>query len=96
MSWYLANSKGMIDQFASISGLKALRSASSQKKELAEFFETGETSEVPACIKELLQIAKSHGNEDVANTARGLADLMHGQDSVSITQGFEPDNEDAA
>ena len=95
MSWYLANSKGMIDQFASISGLKELRGASKRKKELSAFFESGETSEVPTCIKELLQIAGSGVNEDVANTARNLADLMHGQDSVSITQGFEPDKEES-
>ena len=90
MSWYLANEHGMIDQFASISGLRDLRAASEHLTTLADFFRDGETQSVPTCIAQLGQV---EGDADVKSTASGLAKLMKGESHVFITQGFDADHE---
>ena len=90
MSWYLANEHGMIDQFASISGLRDLRAASEHLTTLADFFRDGETQSVPTCIAQLGQV---EGDADVKSTAAGLAKLMKGESHVFITQGFDADHE---
>ena len=90
MSWYLANTDGMIDQFASISGLRDLRAASGHLATLADFFRDGETQSVPTCIAQLGQV---EGDADVKSTAAGLAKLMKGESHVFITQGFDADHE---
>ena len=90
MSWYLANEHGMIDQFASISGLRDLRAASEHLTTLADFFRDGETQSIPTCIAQLSQV---DGDADVKSTASGLAKLMKGESHVFITQGFDADHE---
>ena len=90
MSWYLANTDGMIDQFASISGLRDLRAASGHLTTLADFFRDGETQSVPTCIAQLGQV---EGDADVKSTAAGLAKLMKGESHVFITQGFDADHD---
>jgi len=88
MSWYLANDKGVIDQFASISGLADLRRASQDQATLKDFFDDGETRNVATCIVELRKVAE-HADADVKSTALGLAEMMEGEAAVSITQGWE-------
>lgn len=90
MSWYLANKDGVIGQFASISGLKALREASELYEPLKDFFEVGATKSIAACIEDLEHIQTQDHDADVKDTAHGLAALMKGQTIVSITQGFGP------
>ena len=89
MSWYLANDKGVIDQFASISGLADLRRASQDQATLKDFFDEGETRNVATCIVELGKVAEHAGADDVKSTALGLAKMMEGETAVSITQGWE-------
>jgi hypothetical protein len=88
MSWYLANEKELIDQFASVSGLADLRRASEPCPALHDFFEEGVTVNVSQCIEELNQLANTTRDEDVRVTAQGLAKLMRGQKVAVITQGF--------
>jgi len=88
MSWYLANDRGVIDQFASISGLADLRRASQDQATLKDFLDDGETRNVATCIVELGRVAE-HASADVKSTALGLAKMMEGETEVSITQGWE-------
>ncbi len=87
MSWYLANEDGIIDQFASISGLRDLREACENQPAMTDFFEVGATQNIMLCIVELGRVAET-AKPDVASTAKGLAALLRGQTLVSITQGF--------
>lgn len=89
MSWYLANEDGIIDQFASITGLKELRESSDSQPALTDFFETGATKNIQHCIDELTDVARSTKDKSVKSTATGLAKMMKGETLVSITQGFE-------
>ncbi len=91
MSWYLANEDGIIDQFASISGLRDLREASESQPALKDFFEVGATENITLCMAELGHVAKT-ARGDIASTAKGLAVLMRGQKLVGITQGFEEED----
>jgi hypothetical protein len=90
MSWYLANEHGLLDQFASISGLRDLRTASlaTSYPALSDFFEVGATKNIAMCIAELGGLAKATSDADVKSTAEGLAKLLAGETLVFITQGF--------
>lgn len=88
MSWYLANTAGVGDQFASGHGLADLRRAAAPYSSLMHFINDGMTKNVDVCESQLRQLAERTTDEDVRNTAIGLADLMKGQDLVAITQGF--------
>lgn len=95
MSWYLANQHEVLDQFASGGGLTALVSASQDYAALKTFFSDGMTKNVDLCANQLHKLASRTEDEDVASTAKGLADLMNGQHFVAITQGFgfEPEHD---
>jgi len=88
MSWYLANQNEVLDQFASGGGLTDLVAASQDYAALKTFFSDGLTKNVDLCANQLHKLASRHPDEDVASTAKGLADLMKGQHFVAITQGF--------
>jgi hypothetical protein len=88
MSWYLANESGIIDQFASGSGLADLRSASQDYEALADFFDVGATKDIAACVAGLKHLASESKDADLKATALGLAKLMEGETLVGITQGF--------
>ena len=88
MSWYLANEKRIIDQFATIAGLKDLREAAESYPNLRDFFVEGVTENIRQCTEELNQLANETSDQDVKVTAQGLAKLMRGQGVVVVTQGF--------
>lgn len=88
MSWYLANTAGVGDQFASGAGLLALRKAAEPYASLMQFLDDGMTKNVDLCETQLRQLADRTDDDDVKSTVTGLADLMQGQDLVAITQGF--------
>ncbi len=87
MSWYLANEKGIIDQFASGKGFADLRAAAAHAPALKDFFDEGATKNILLCVMELDKLAKSAAAPDVRETAKGLAALLRGQTLVSVTQG---------
>ncbi len=87
MSWYLADQKEVLGQFASVCGLIPLRKAAKPYPALKDFFETGATKSVSACISGLKNINATHASKDVKSTAAGLAKLMKGQKAVFITDG---------
>ena len=88
MSWYLADKKNIIDQFATTQGLADLVAAAKPYQTLTQFLTDGSTDEVAACIVELNKLAKGKVDTDVAATAKGLAKMMKGEVAVWITQGF--------
>ena len=88
MSWYLANTAGVGDQFASGAGLAALRKEAAPYASLVQFLDDGMTKNVELCETQLRTLAERTDDDDVKTTATGLADLMKGQDLVAITQGF--------
>ena len=96
MSWYLANRERIIDQFATIAGLKDLREAAESYPNLRDFFVEGVTENIRQCTEELNQLANETSDQDVKVTAQGLAKLMRGQGVVVVTQGFgyEDDEEE--
>jgi hypothetical protein len=98
MSWYLANEKKIIDQFASGQGLSDLRKAieANSFPALQDFIDEGVTTNITLCIEQLNQLVKKTRDESVRVTAEGLAKLMRGQKVAVITQGFgyEDDEEE--
>lgn len=98
MSWYLANEKKIIDQFASGQGLSDLRKAIEANgfPALQDFIDEGVTTNITLCIGQLNQLVKKTRDESVRVTAEGLAKLMRGQKVAVITQGFgyEDDEEE--
>ena len=88
MSWYLANTAGVGDQFASGAGLVALRKEAAPYASLVQFLDDGMTKNVELCETQLRTLAERTDDDDVKSTATALADLMKGQDLVAITQGF--------
>jgi hypothetical protein len=95
MSWYLADEKNIIGQFASACGLIPLRTACQSYPALKNFFDIGATKNIAACISGLDSIADhSDENVDVKSTAAGLANLMKGQAAVFITDGSSDHEED--
>jgi hypothetical protein len=88
MSWNLANSDGVIGQFATITGLAELRTAAAQEPALMDFFAEGHTKNIELCVQQLAKVAKRTKSADVKDTAIGLAKMMKKQTLVSITQGF--------
>jgi len=87
MSWYLANEKELVGQFASGGGFADLRKAAQSYPALKDFFDEGATKNVLLISIQLGDLAKKEGG-DVATTAKGLADMMRKWQLVSITQGF--------
>lgn len=87
MSWYLANEDGIIDQFASISGLIDLRNAAGSYAALKDFFEVGATKNTTLCEFQLYRLAKKTNNDSIKSTAKGLAAMMRGETIVWITDG---------
>jgi hypothetical protein len=98
MSWYLANEKKIIDQFASGQGLSDLRKAieANSFPALQDFIDEGVTTNITLCIEQLNQLVKKTRDVSVRVTAEGLAKLMRGQKVAVITQGFgyEDDEEE--
>jgi hypothetical protein len=97
MSWYLANEKEIIDQFASGLGLSDLRREIETNRfpALQDFIDEGVTVNITECVEELNQLVKKTHDESVRVTAQGLAGMMRGQSVAVITQGFEyEDDED--
>lgn len=87
MSWSLANEDGIIEQFATTTGLADLRAAAKGQPALVDFFHEGATKNVELCRHELAKIAKETKKADVKSTALGLAKMMKGETMVSITNG---------
>jgi hypothetical protein len=94
MSWSLANENGIIEQFATNSGLKELREAVDGKSALEDFLKEGVTKNIEICRHELAQIARDTDKDDVRSTARNLAKLMKDETLVSITNGADMDSEE--
>jgi hypothetical protein len=96
MSWYLANGKEVIDQFASGQGLSDLRREIEANRfpALQDFIDEGVTVNISECVEELNQLVKGTHDESVKVTAQGLAGLMSGQSVAVITQGFEYDEDE--
>jgi hypothetical protein len=89
MSWYVANANKILDQFASGRGYSDLIHAAEDYPSLTAFFETGSTANVVDCVKELETIVRDHKTPgDVRLTAKGLAEIIRGQEIAVITQGF--------
>jgi hypothetical protein len=97
MSWYLANEKKIIDQFASGQGLSDLRKAieANSFPALQDFIDEGVTTNITLCIEQLNQLVKKTRDESVRVTAEGLAKLMRGQNVAVITQGFGYEDDEA-
>jgi hypothetical protein len=91
MSWYLANEKEIIDQFASGQGLSDLSEAVAAhgNPALKYLFEHGVSARPDLCIVGLADVAKATKDASVKSTAEGMAKLLRGQTLVAITQGFE-------
>ena len=89
MSWSLKNEHGLMDQFATTSGLADLRRASTGQPALSEFFRDGQTENVPQCITELAVVASKTKDADIKSTALGLAKMMKGQKWLGITNGAD-------
>ena len=99
MSWYIANSDGVIGQCATTTGLRDLRKAAEHGEyaALRDFLDVGATKNCLLCIFQLGQLRKKTKDADVQTTARDMAKLLRGQRLVSITQGmtgFDGEDED--
>jgi hypothetical protein len=90
MSWYLASEDGIIDQYASGGGLHDLRIAieAGNYPALQGFIDVGATKNILLCIYQLGILAKKARDQSVKDTAKGLAAMMRGQETVWITQGM--------
>ena len=88
MSWYLANTAGVGDEFASGASFDALRDAAAPYASLMQFLDDGITKNVELCETQLRQLAERTDDGNAKRVALNLADLMKGQDLVAITQGF--------
>ena len=94
MSWYLANTAGVGDEFASGASFDALRDAAAPYASLMQFLDDGITKNVELCETQLRQLAERTDDGNAKRVALNLADLMKGQDLVAITQGFGAAEED--
>lgn len=89
MSYEVSNDNGSLGQFASGYGYSQLIDSAKQYPNLNKFFETGETAKPADCARELLQLAKATKDKDIADTARGLAQMIYNQKQATITDGVE-------
>ena len=96
MSWSLANEDGLIDQFATTTGLADLREAAKEEPALVDFFHEGVTKNIELCRQQLAKVARRTKRPDVKSTALGLARMMKGETLVSISNGADYDGEISA
>ena len=97
MSVEIASGKKSLGQFASNRGYSELIAESAHDPVLKKFFGDGYAADieaVKAVAASLTELAASPIDEEVANTAKGLAALIEGQSLVFITNGTFDDNAD--
>jgi hypothetical protein len=87
-----------LGQFASNAGYSDLIAAAkemsrAESRKIRAFFRTGETSDVPAVMKELRALAKDSPTADVKETATGLALLLANEKAAIISNGMVLEDE---
>ena len=92
MGVQLFDGKKLVDQFASTNGysdlIKAIERTPILYPNLVAFVKAGETNKAQAVKKELQALAVHCGKPDVANTCRGLANMIGVSTFVSVTHGL--------
>jgi hypothetical protein len=88
MSYYIANDKEILGQFASNTGYADLiATATEDLAALNSLIEHGVSENVPAVVTDLDRLMKQVRDKDVRSVITNLREMIKKQDLIVVTQG---------